>query len=834
MCILCVVQKWSRRVVSMLPWLVIPLIGLWALSQLLPPGLRFEITSPRLACVLVLLGTLFWYEIVLPQLSAYWARRSARIRERQRIQAIELQKLRKTATRRCRNCLTPYRDQNPGGGKFMCSYCGHVSKRPVLDIPGSPGSPGIISNLVKKNSWFCGQEYTAESSGNWVSSVPRYWVNGNKEHCVTEQPYSGAAVFTWKLLSSFFSCVRWFSRKVLRLGSYVDDGSSDADNKGLVGKGDNGGNCPESKGEKARRKAEEKRQARLEREMLEEEERKQKEEIARLVQERRKLRDEKLEAEKEKMKSLAPDGEKDVKKESEKRKQDRRKEKDKGSSKRTSDGEDLEKRTNKETEKKHECDKKGENEKRDSCKPTTENRKMHMEAVHSVNGAANKYKYFDRIRGTFLSSSRGFHGTAFFGKGSHNLTAPLTKSAKPIGGFVDHTQSSVNRREGHAGGQVIGKALLNGDMKAPGATFPQPVASDLQSQTTTLKKPWHHLFTRSSVVSPCSDINAGKRLDQIGQTEGLVSQLPDQKLQNHLLHNQLQLGQPLAFSAYPLMNGSMVGNSVSPLFADSRFPIGGDPDHKFTTEEAELFEDPCYVPDPVSLLGPVSESLDDFSGDPGTGFLADYGLEPPHILKNVPESAETNKPLPIESPMSKLRISGEKHIASGPSTPKSRDQGASPGGESRDVNDQGTWQMWGTPLCQDGRDLVGVPISWFLPLSQKMNNNEEIIHPSIHNPMVSHAMNDINILQSTGNQSQTVHVGNQNGGTFSPFTPILTKNDPWLQRTVFHPLSGDSEKHFPSFDFHENVTPAETAYENPKTSAASHPINQYPASCWSN
>ncbi|KAK8511036.1 hypothetical protein V6N13_013448 [Hibiscus sabdariffa] len=30
----------------MLPWLVIPLIVLWALSQLLPPDFRFEITSP--------------------------------------------------------------------------------------------------------------------------------------------------------------------------------------------------------------------------------------------------------------------------------------------------------------------------------------------------------------------------------------------------------------------------------------------------------------------------------------------------------------------------------------------------------------------------------------------------------------------------------------------------------------------------------------------------------------------------------------------------------------------------------------------------------------------
>ncbi|CAI9768416.1 unnamed protein product [Fraxinus pennsylvanica] len=57
--LLCTPHKWSRRIATMLPWLVVPLIGLWALSQLLPPAFLFEITSPRLACVFVLLVTLF-------------------------------------------------------------------------------------------------------------------------------------------------------------------------------------------------------------------------------------------------------------------------------------------------------------------------------------------------------------------------------------------------------------------------------------------------------------------------------------------------------------------------------------------------------------------------------------------------------------------------------------------------------------------------------------------------------------------------------------------------------------------------------------------------------
>lgn len=122
----------------MLPWLVISLVGLWALSLLFPPAFQFEITLPRLACVMVLFFTLLWYEVMMPWLLAWQVGRIARLRERKRLVAVEMQKLRKIATRRCRNCLTPYRDQNPGGGMFMCSYCGHISKRPVLDLPVQP------------------------------------------------------------------------------------------------------------------------------------------------------------------------------------------------------------------------------------------------------------------------------------------------------------------------------------------------------------------------------------------------------------------------------------------------------------------------------------------------------------------------------------------------------------------------------------------------------------------------------------------------------------------------------------------------------------------------
>lgn len=496
MCILCVIQKWSRRVATMLPWLVIPLIGLWALSQLLPPAFRFEITSPRLACVFVLLVTLFWYEILMPQLSAWRVRRNARLRERKRFEAIELQKLRKTATRRCRNCLTPYRDQNPGGGRFMCSYCGHISKRPVLDLPVLPGmglsNSGIIRDLVGKggkilngkvwseNGWMCGQDWL--ENGNWASGSiggkSSYWrkdgssVFGGDENCLAEKSYSGVVIFACKLLTSFFLSVRWLWRKIFRISTSGEDAASDAEHKAMLAKrGENGVNFQESRGEKARRKAEEKRQARIEKELLEEEERKQREEVARLVEERRRLRDEKKEAERDRGKTSPPVREKDHKKEAEKKRQDRRKDKDKGSSKSNSDAEELEKRAGKESERKRDFDKKNDIERKELQKSGTDLLKgqstevgygvKNISANNSMRANAGS-RYLDRMRGTIFSSSKAFSGGSFFGKGTNTTVTKETKSSMA----VDHVHSSAHRRDLFPPERVAARPFMNGDDKS--------------------------------------------------------------------------------------------------------------------------------------------------------------------------------------------------------------------------------------------------------------------------------------------------------------------------------------------------------------------------------
>ncbi|GLT55759.1 hypothetical protein SLA2020_288520 [Shorea laevis] len=840
----------------MLPWLVIPLIGLWALSQLLPPAFRFEITSPRLACVFVLLVTLFWYEVLMPQLSAWRMRRNARLREKKRFEALELEKLRKTATRRCRNCLTPYRDQNPGGGKFMCSYCGHVSKRPVLDLTAPPGmsisNSGITKDLVGKagnmlngkglseNGWMCGQDWL--ESGNWVggsvTGTSSYWrkngsgIFGGDENCLAEKSYSSVVVFACKLLTSFFLSIRWLWRKIFRISSSRDDGSSDAEHRGrLVKRGENGTNFHESRGEKARRKAEEKRQARLERELLEEEERKQREEVARLVEERRRLRDEKMGAEKDRSKSSPPTREKESKKEAEKKRQERRKEKDKTSSKSNSDAEELEKKTGKEAERKRDSDKKSDIDRRELQKSGTDNVKSHtVEAGHGLgmkNTSATNFnrgnagaRYLDRVRGTFLSSSKAFSGGSFFGRGTTNTPVTIAKESK-INASVDNVQTSATRRDFYPPERVAGKLTMNGDDKHPN----RPVILETQPGTTP-KKSWQQLFTRSSSVPSSSNTSVISRPNSKLQAEVQSPQLAAQSSSIQTFDNPINFGLPSPFlSSFP--NGASSSSLGFSPAIEPMFPPVVEGTQEFIPEEHDVFEDPSYVPDPVSLLGPVSESLDNFQLDVGPGFVH-AGLEKHRTLKNVSPSSEVSKPSPIESPLSRLRVTDEKQNSSNrfPYTSKAQDVHTYPVDEASTI-EKGTWQMWNsTPLYQDGLGLMGGPASWIVPPEHNRSNKEEFIHPSNQKTTASLFRKEDPVLTHS---PQKVFLSNgQSGGKFSPVSGATDKG-PWLKNPFFPPLSGSDNQ----FSLKPQEEKSKVIHGSSGGSSASHSIELPPANSWS-
>ncbi|KAL8154432.1 hypothetical protein V2J09_012192 [Rumex salicifolius] len=809
MCILCVIQKWSRRVATMLPWLVIPLIGLWGLSQMLPPPYRFEVTSPRLACIFVLLVTLFWYEVLMPRLSSWRARRNARLRERKRFEALELQKLRKTATRRCRNCLTPYRDQNPGGGKFMCSYCGHISKRPVLDLPLPPGleisNSGIIKELLGKGgkvlngriwsdnssicpdwleqgSWAVGGSFAGKSAYSRKNSVALF--SGSGEEYIDEKSQQRAYFFPHVWMTSLLKSMRCLWRKLFRIGS-GEDASSDADRGMLAKGGENGVTYQESRGEKARRKAEEKRQARLEKELLEEEERKQREEVARLVEERRRLRDEKLEAENRARGSCQR--EKD-RREAEKRRQERRREKDKASSKSNSDVEEAEKKTVREIERKRDADNKTENDRREVQKYGIDGIKGHgVELGHGVKGSpVNNFsrgnagtRYFDRMKGTFLSSSKAFTGGGFFGKVSR---APALSKDKP-NGSVDHFQASANRKEICP---PSSKHAMNVDDKGTN----HQVNTDPQHKTTP--KSWQQLFTQSPVVSAPSSTNVIGRPVVKPQAEAQNSQIPSRSSSPPRYDNPIEFAFSLPFTLPTFSNGSMQNSSGFPIAKDHLYvPHDGFP------EEPELFEDPCYVPDPASLLGPVSESLDNFQLDLGIGFIPDeMGRSCPLI--NTSASSDANRQSPIDSPISRLRASEEKLrcLSRLPPSPKAQDVHPFPNGDSDNVDEKGTWQMWKSPsLVQDGLGYAASQANWISPVDWNRSYQEDHSPPVPQKTMASLFSKD-NQAASGTHSPQKIFLGNVPcTGTFGG--PVPGHNDdPWLQNTFPPPLSA-GEDHFP-------------------------------------
>ncbi|KAK3139176.1 hypothetical protein QOZ80_5AG0379040 [Eleusine coracana subsp. coracana] len=697
MCILCVVQRWSRRAASMLPWLVVPLLLLWGASQLLlPEAYRFEVTSPRLACVSVLLLTLFWYEILIPRLTRWRIRRSARLREERRAHALELQKLRKTATRRCRNCNNPYRDQNPGGGKFMCSYCGHVSKRPVLDI----NSAGKVSR-----GWPCGQDCDSP-----------YW---------SELRCPGDNSFLRRLFSSFSFTMGLFLGKIFRFASSVD---SEADGKRLTKRGENGGGkAEESRVEKAKRKAEEKRLARLEREMLEEEERKQREEMAKLVEERRKLRDEKAEAE-ERSKGATPVGEKDARREADKRRLDRRKKEDKGSSKSNSDCEDMDRRLGREGDRKRDLDRKGDPERRDGYKP------HHFEANnHTSKVADSKAKYFGRMAGGFLSSSRGFGGGSFFGRSTQAPAPQVNKVSRPVVPATDRS-NAVKRDFQPAAAQAASESSTAVETRNSWTNINRPVSPNVQPHPTAPKKSWHQLFSRSASVSPCPDVTASAHVinrktephgAQISNAHNFLSQYPP-------LDSKPNLSQPMQFPGFSPVKGAP-SKTKRPHFPAGHMRFCEA--QPTVIEEPENFEDSCGDLDEIALLGPVSESLDNFPQDLDCGFISSDVTKESH-----------RRPSPIESPLSRSRT-----IEENPMVPRQSSVAKGPDGSilPQVNNEQGTWQMWSTPLVQETLALQGPQNQWLLPRTNQISHGTDFLNGETRNPICT-SLNDSDLWQQKG------------------------------------------------------------------------------------
>lgn len=339
---------------------------------------------------------------------------------------------------------------------------------------------------------------------------------------------------------------------------------------------------------------------------------------------------------------------------------------------------------------------------------------------------------------------------------------------------------------------------------------------------TAPKKSWQQLFTRSSSVPQSSNSNVICRPNTKSQAEVKSPQQSGPSSSAPLFDNPIHFGLPSPFNLPTFPNGpTSTSLGFSPAIEPFFSPVG-EGTHEFRNEELELYEDPCYVPDPVSLLGPVSESLDNFQLDLGSGFVKDMEAEKPHSLKNISAGSDVSKPSPIESPLSR-----EKHSSSNrfPSTPKAQEVHASPLDDAT-ANEKGTWQMWNTtPLGQEGLGLGGGPGSWLLSSQRNMTNKDDMVHPSSQKTMASLFTKDDNMI-SRSHSPQNVFLPNgQSGGTFSPITGS-SDYDPWLENTFFPPLSG-------SLQAQEGASPTEMIYGSTSGSAPTHVLEGSPANSWS-
>lgn len=318
-------------------------------------------------------------------------------------------------------------------------------------------------------------------------------------------------------------------------------------------------------------------------------------------------------------------------------------------------------------------------------------------------------------------------------------------------------------------------------------------------QLKTQPKSWQQLFTQI----PPSHPNVISRPSGKSQAAG-SAQLPCSVSSAPLYDNPINLPSPFmlrSFSSGPLTNSSSL-----PVAKDPFFPSVLDKPHDFFPEEPELFEDPCYEPDPVSLLGPVSESLDNFQLDRGSSFVKD-GIGKSCAMVNVSTHLDVTRPSPIESPLSRLRVADEKsnnhsHFSS---SPRALDMHFFPAADLNDISDKGTWHMWNSsPLCPDGLSMVGGSASWITPLERSRLNNDDMMHQSTQKSTASLFANEGHIVSGTHSPQKNLMGNGQCFSAFGASVPSSNDQDQW-QNAFFPPLYS-SESNFP-------ISPSEEASE---------------------
>ena len=175
----------------------------------------------------------------------------------------------------------------------------------------------------------------------------------------------------------------------------------------------------------------------------------------------------------------------------------------------------------------------------------------------------------------------------------------------------------------------------------------------MDSKATIHNKSWQELFssTSKSLSAPFST-DTGLQLDWKHPAE--IGTMPA-SLEADLMGsspNSICFGSSTPVTLGPSSTPSVFRNSVviSVSIVESINSSGtySLPDSlplvHSVTRKTDTFEDPSYVPDPVSLLGPILESLDTFSLDLGTRISFETVIYGVPSASYGPISSPVNKP----------------------------------------------------------------------------------------------------------------------------------------------------------------------------------------------
>jgi hypothetical protein len=317
--------------------------------------------------------------------------------------------------------------------------------------------------------------------------------------------------------------------------------------------------------------------------------------------------------------------------------------------------------------------------------------------------------------------------------------------------------------------------------------FAIQVSPNTQGHPPGVKKSWHQLFGRSASVSPYPTVTASAREknlqpepngSQINSAQNFLAQYPP-------LDSKVKLSQSMHSTGFLPMNGESTNMPLShsppghlPFFKEAETTL---------LEEPEQFEDPCYDPDAIALLGPVSESLDNFPPEWDSRFVLNDIPKEPHVRNPMPS--------PIGCSLSQLRTVEENPIKpSHFSTAIGHNSSMS----AEATNEQGTWQMWSTPLVQDSLGLRGPQAQWLLPNTNQLNHGTN---------QFNHGINHFS------------------GGTRSPLGAGLNDDGLWLQRrSRFQQLPLGTESPFLPQNVSENAIHNDFGFGSPNKATRVHPF----------